>query len=292
MTHNNLKVHCAYDDTVWYADDSLSVCHSGQDVMEFIGVFPIAKFKQISVLAAPQNATLVCRLFELFHDTATQIRLVFGPETVDVTAALHGLVQPQHRSAIMHKAEYFAYRLLALKADSEPEQIDKALKQHPAWSFLSFIPFIDKHSIGNILAEIGDPRRFVHPFKPNRLSRLYAYMGVNYSNGKRFFEDETPGMNFDRALSVFNAWHNEKACEYYKQHKPSRPEDFLWRIFMTNSDPAISLTKVSKRLLDYIYLLWRAKLTTHQEVKFMPSMFFKREDELKAFYKHIGLTTN
>lgn len=289
MTHNNLKLHCAHGDTVWYSDDSLAIQHSEKSVEEFISTYPITDYKQISLLASPSNAALACRLYELFHENI-QIRLVFGPENLDVTEILHSLLGTQHRSAFMHKAEYFAYCLTALR-ESSPDKLDKALTYHPTWPFISFIPFIDRHSIINVLAEIGDPRRFINPFKPNRLSRLNSYLGVNYSNARRFFEDETPGVNFDRAISVFNSWHNEKACEYYAKNKPVRPEDFLWRIFMLNSDQSVSLTKVSKKLLSYIYLLWRAKLTTHIEVKFMPSMFFKRDDEMRAFYKHIGLST-
>lgn len=289
MTHNNLKLHCAHGDTVWYSDDSLAIQHSEMDVKEFISTYPIDKYKQVSLLASPTNATLACGLYELFNER-TQIRLVFGSENLDVTATLHSLIGTQNRSALMHKAEYFAYWLTALRENSPPDKLEKALRFHPTWPFISFIPFIDRHSIINVLAEIGDPRRFINPFKPNRLSRLNAYLGINYSNARRFFEDETPGVNFDRAISVFNSWHNEKACEYYKKNKPARPEDFLWRIFMLNSDQSHSLTKVSKKLLNFIYLLWQARLTTHKEVKFMPSMYFKRDDEMKAFYKHIGLS--
>jgi len=288
MAHNNLKVHCAHGETVWYSDDSLSIQHSEMGVKEFISTYPIADFKQVLLPASPDNATLACGLYEVFHDNV-EIRLVFGPENLDVTETLHSLIGSQHRSAAMHKAEYFAYSLTALREGS-PDKLEKALSFHPVWPFVSFIPFIDRHSIVNVLAEIGDPRRFINPFKPNRLSRLHSYLGINYSNARRFFEDETPGVNFDRAISVFNSWHNEKACDFYANNKPVRPEDFLWRIFMLNSDQNIGLTKVSKKLLSYIYLLWRAKLTTHTEVKFMPSMYFKREDEMRAFYKHIGLS--
>ena len=289
MTHNNLKLHCAYGDTVWYSDDSLSIQHSELNAKDFISTYPIAKFKQVSLLASPDNAALACNLYELFNES-TQIRLVFGPEDRDITETLHGLVNTQYRSAIMHKAEYFSYWLTALVESGPSDKLDKALRFHPTWPFLSFIPFMDYRSIVHVLAEIGDPRRFINPFKPNRLSRLYSYLGVNRANARRFFEDETPGVNFDRAMSVFHSWHNEKACEYYRKNKPIRPEDFLWRVYMMSPDQDSSLTKVSKKLLNYIYFLWRAKLTTHREVKFMPSMFFKRDDEMKAFYKHIGLS--
>ena len=286
------------DGVVWFGtDNGLGTC-SRKTVDEFILSDVFRSARVVRVIGTHQNASLISKLY--------QAHLVAGlPEAVDVQVGSPAMAPYKNPVALLsamwrasvdrtavnsywatlNSNDYAAFALMA--AVNEHGVGDKAIhaaRYHPAWPAVSFIWKFDPIAAIKLLVDIGDPRWFQHPVKPSRLSRLYAYLGLNLANVRVMCQDSTlPGPNIDRAVNVIHVWRS--ATESYAEAK--QPRAFLDRIEVSHKDLAHGALAASQRLIRFVREVWMANRSDDPEVQFLPERFFRHEDEIDAYFRHL-----
>ena len=308
-----LRLHADAAGHIWFGDDCTLGVNSKCPVetffdnsLIFLG-FDVNAAKKIRVLGIRQNAALLVKLQELRAQDAGLLkrqRVELGSPAVcptdavrsDPHSVLQHLWQPEPSSALrmlwhpMGRHDYCSYvmaRDLDLNGGKVTDRVRHVAKYHPAWAAVTFTQKPDLDAACITLADIIDARWFVHYQRPNRLSKLYAYMGVTPQNVKAFFGGCEPGRHYNRAVMAITAWYNRESVVAYNTGRCDGPESFLWRVYASQRGPERGVLRGTERLLSLISHVWLdAVMPPHPEVGFRPAQFFKYLPEAKAFEKH------
>lgn len=129
------------------------------------------------------------------------------------------------------------------------------LARHPVWSALNFLQVWDPVAVADLLAAVLDPRWFVDPEKPDRISRLQAFLGQHPGAVK------TPEAASRRQL-VRQAW--------FANGKPDiqSPGAFLWRRYIEHGE-----LKAGRTFVAYLMRAWQAELVQQQSKVRVDSLF-------------------
>ena len=112
---------------------------------------------------------------------------------------------------------------------------DKALKilrYQPTWAAVSFVPTVNMAAACKLVCEIMDPRWYNHPRRPQRATRLFAYLGIMPANLAALHGIVPPGVspacyNWERAEIVLKAWTDGNSTS--NAINAEEPCNFLWR---------------------------------------------------------------
>jgi hypothetical protein len=228
---------------------------------------------------------VVCRDALRGGDPAAVLRVLWQPEG---PARLPGLWR---RPAA---ADFAAYALTAAVVAGAPPGpgLDALLAAHPAWPALSFVAgregLVDREAAAGLLARIVEPRWYGHPYRPHRLNRLNAYLGLGPENAGAVLGVGPPGRHFDRARLAFRTWYNPAGLEAYGACRCGAPECFLWRVFARPRTRLKGLLRATERLVGLVARVWvDATGSAHPEARFAPELFFEPA-ECRAFAAHIA----
>lgn len=154
-----------------------------------------------------------------------------------------------------------------------------ALRAHPAWPALSFLPHLDRDAACRLLTYIGDPRwYYVHA---RQFNCLFRTLGVNESNLCAMVSgDRPPRGNYASFLALFRCWKPDQVGDL------ADPRNFLQRI-RHSGEGTSAVLRACRRLAMFVALVWETSIATHPEVKFYESMFFKSPAECAAWRRHV-----
>lgn len=308
-----LRLHTDAAGNIWFGDDSTLGVNSGcpldtffDNSAMFLG-FDVNSARSIRVLGSRQNAGLLVKLQELRSQDSGLLRRqrveLASPAVCptyavrsDPCSVLQHLWQPEPFSAFrilwhpMGRHDYCSYAMardLDLNEGRITDRVRHIAKYHPAWPAVTFTPKGDLDSACIVLADILDARWFIHYQRPNRLSKLCAYMGVTPQNVKAFFGGCEPGRHYSRAVTAISAWYNRDSVVAYNTGRCDVPEAFLWRVYASQRGAERGVLRGTERLLSLISHVWlNAVMPPHPEVGFRPTQFFKYLPEAKAFERH------
>lgn len=180
----------------------------------------------------------------------------------------------------MTDADAVAYAMAA-RFDSGGDADDATMAlfaTHPAYPALSFIPHLDLRRAARLVATILDPRWFVDPETPDRLSRLKCFLGLV---GDR--PPGSPGRRSRRALAT-DAWKSTPALPAAVKE----PGYFLWRHWAAcDGEHRRADLKTSCLFLDYLKATWLDAAKQCPDRLFVPGHFFGRDATAAAWRAHV-----
>jgi hypothetical protein len=148
--------------------------------------------------------------------------------------------------------------------------VDAALVRHPALPGLLFLPGLSRPDLAAVLAEIGDPRWFVDPLRPERTNLLSAFFGLWPS------QLPPPAPYEERSRFLRSTWCSIPPC---RRHFP-------WRTAFTKGGGQRGIVAAGKRVLEFIRQTWLDALCPFQRL-FDPEKFFSDDleeaDRFRAF---------
>lgn len=271
-----LQLH-VHNDLVWFATGSAPACCSQLGAEPFVQQH-ITAGDGVRLLGSAANAALAVSLFRAGANVMLGgPALVRETSTPDDTLAAIWLASrstdplcPWHR---MQAMDFRAYTLTAaVKAGRE--DLLSCLPSHPAWPAVSFVPDCDRLCCCRLLATMVDPRWFVHPHHPSRLTRLYAWLGLSLAN-------MTGWQNHPVAALAIGAWWPQGQTE--PQGQGWRDEDFLARIYSSRRTHASGLLAATRRFIGLLTHVWNDSCG---RTLFDPASFFKLEAERAAWVAH------
>jgi len=308
-----LRLHTDDAGHVWFGDDCTLGVNSKCPVETFFDNstlylgFDINSARKVRVLGTRQNAALIVKLQELRSQDGTLLkrqRVELGSPAVcptnavlsDPECVLQHLWQPEPFSALrmlwhpLGRHDYCSYAMARAIDASDGKVTDwvrHISKYHPAWPAVTFTPKADLDAASSMLADVIDARWFLHYNRPNRLSKLYAYLGITPQNVKAFFGGGPRGRHYDRAATAITSWYNRESVIAYNTGRCDVPEAFLWRVYASQKGAERGVLRGTERMLSLVSHVWlNAVMPPHPEVGFRPDQFFKYLPEAKAFERH------
>jgi len=163
--------------------------------------------------------------------------------------------------------------------------VEQHLRRHPAWLALSFLPDLSKVAACGLIAAIGDPRWHVDSAKPDRHTKLRAYMGLgsrpelieNLLSGK-FPEDLAlaPRLKARRLQWVLDTW---TGGDYTPPAQDMvGPDGFLWRVYhsvASNKTGFRGMMRACNVFLRFLQSVWLDNLTKAREYERVAKRFRK-----------------
>jgi len=288
-----------HEGVVWYGDDTHLATCSDRDIDEFILTPAFRDARLVRILGRAENCGLVEKMYKahLIAGLDTPVKVQVGSPVMLPYQDPAALLSAMWRASIdktgiegywatLNSVDYVSFALMATvyKDNRVADQALQTAKYHPAWPAVSFIWKFDPIAAIYVLTEIGDPRWFQHPVKPNRLSRLYSHMGLNLAN-IQFMCDSTnySGPNINKAVHVINVWRDRETN--YSDTK--QPQAFLDRIEVSNKYLDRGVLASCRSLIRFVREVWMANRADDPEVEFLPEKFFNRKDEISAYKRHV-----
>jgi hypothetical protein len=300
-----LRLHTDDEGIVWMGKQGISAFRTGLSPSEWIaadehhGGASLRDAQQIRILGVPENAELITEIHEMWQvNNDYPPRIYIGSPGVCLHAARRGdpafvlsqIWQPCIQSqacGCWHEftpRDYPTYLMLKLLQQNNGQvhgSVKKILPYHPAWPAISFIPTHNVEFACKLLCEIVDPRWYSHPERPGRFTRLWAYLGVEpYHFHMHAKPDDLHQARADIATA---AWCGKTFAQNVDLDDPRQ---FLLRIYRREGFES-GLLKATKKFLQFLCLVWSQGVLAVQREIFVPSIFFKREDEVAAYAAHL-----
>lgn len=302
-----LRLHVGPERTVWYGYDGClgeDSFYSSKDFLRksiLLGL-DLNHVRNIRLLGTAANAELIIGLHQRrIRNPAivkTQSVQLCSPgicslETnrLDSMFVLQQLWQPSPTGLLpggwheLSEKDYTTYALINALQENHgmvDDRVKRIVRYHPAWPALSFLPNHDVEAGCQLLAEIVDPRWFRHPFHPHRLTKLNSFLGLTPANITAYVGGGSPSINFRRLQLVLHAWWNR--CP---ESGNKAPNAFLCRIVLHHGDHEKGLLRACQWFVRFVQEVWLHEIGHRRsEMTFVPSVFFRGEDESRAYDQH------
>lgn len=313
-----LKVIADNDHKVWAIDGDKTPKELGVYVDEFVNeIKATGRHKLIRVIASEGNHPLITKLYRCKMDGDLDSVQLATPSLLQknkpassllrmrmcaLPASLGGWHEMTSDDFVMYtmaRLVYFYYNLeIKTKKDGSPtlkskkqmddifSHITNLLNNHPVWPYLSFIDGINPVAAADVLTSICDPRWFVDPDRPDRLSKLYSWLGLSGHEGS--------SQKLRRAASAKACWISDyvefKRDSGLLGKKLKDPSCFILKHANKkwgSDDAKWPDSCVSKYLVKFIKLSWMDCIypfpNPWMEPLFNYSEFFKDPAATKAF---------
>ena len=317
-----LKVIIDDDGTVWGIDgDKLPKILFKSPNEFYLTINSTTKYKCIRMLATPENYHIIDALYHLKVDNKIDSLQLASPSMMQkdrpesslirmrlctLPASLGGWHEITDDEAVIYKIACFLKSLFdernKFKKDGSIRQsfinnqnsisltISQLVLKHPLFKRLSFIDDLDPVSLAKIVGSICDPRWFVDNERPERLSKLYSWMGISGPV-------DSPIKALRRQES-FLCWAGdpEEGFMSYRhdaeklKFKLKEPGCFIIRHAYEkygNKVETWPFEKITKYFLKFLKMSWLDSIYSYpnpwMEPVFDYSQFFKNKDDLKAF---------
>jgi hypothetical protein len=287
------RVHTDLAGKVWLRAEGDVRCVGG--VADFLACPEFSYSKEIWAVGDRCNADLLTKAF-IQRKPAHVIKI--GTPSVCPTVAqredphivlsmiddLHGCASSIGGFHQMTNSDYTVYRMvnhLSLSPRLRDSECRHLVKYHPAWAALSFIPSLDIDNACVMLARIIDPRWFVSPGRPNRLQRLYTFLGLN----ENCFATST-GYNSIHANIVQDAWSSIAGTK--PRPELDEPSNFLWRLVDKHQYSPKGYYLAARKFVQFVRAVWLDTLVVSKSFDgwFVPEYFFSNDAEIRAYRKH------
>jgi hypothetical protein len=161
------------------------------------------------------------------------------------------------------------------------------LKNHPAWKALSFVKGLDQVRCCRLLNTIIDPRWYIDPKHPTRVSKLNAYLGLT-SKVARAYEKGQVVRGYHNYRNTLLCW---KDHTYYPHGDELKlPGNFLWRVRLLSENQELADLRANQVFVAFLRHNWLAALYANKQHDplFIPEHFFKLPQEVEAFKQHMA----
>jgi hypothetical protein len=296
--HSVLKLHVDSIGVVWYLNGSCLPECSQTDVDNFL-TMPACRARRIRLLGHPNNAELICRLFQrklAKHldnlEVCSPLSYRNNPKTTaeseEILLAMrswYGAPSQGGWHEVTYK-EFTSYCLAYLGKAGLYHEMRPFLEAHPAWPSLSFITSLDHQMVSALIGLIVDPRFYIDRDEPDRTSKLEAFLGLTPA-GIRASGDDDLSIHGRRALLVQEAWAN---CPPAAEVLEREPGHFLWRLYHKSGGGAKGYLRASQKFVQYLRHTWMDGLYHRPlwgEALFEPHFFFTSQREIDAYFGHL-----
>lgn len=298
----SLKLHVANSGDVWFINRDGPPTNSGQNVIQFMfnPVLNLPFNKRL--VGTKNNAHLLLALFKRRMDTNEGAIEICSPlvcrsveEREDPRIVLYNMRQSTDAASmggwhVFDKDDYIIYALVShiQKVNKIDDHARRLMKNHPIWSVLSFIPYLNIDNCCRLLATIIDPRWYINKAYPNRSAKLRSYLGLTPEIMRKVLNKSTGNRYLSRCSLVVDTWYKKDDKDFV-----DRPEGFLWRILTKQTEdrgPVIGMLRASQAFIDLLRLTWTAlanRRMHQQEPLFISEYFFNKKEESIAFNKHL-----
>lgn len=300
-----LKLHLDDNNVVWYSDGCGPPTNSGKNLVGFMLLPVFNTAQRVRLLGTHRNAHLISALFAF--KLKKQLASVEVGSPLICTPAQRGkperalLAMREERKAAslggwheVQVPEYHAYALISQmqKFGKVDDQARRLLNKHPAWKALSFIPTLCTTSCCYLLHDIIDPRWYIDPRHPGRVSKLNAFLGLTPKVSENYElllarKPHLPVRGMDRYETILNCWKNGQPTG----DALKLPGNFLWRVRLLTEKQDKADLRASQVFVAYLRHTWLDALYAgkQKEPLFVPEHFFKRPAEVEAFKAHMAM---
>lgn len=146
------------------------------------------------------------------------------------------------------------------------------LMEHPAWPALAAVPHLSPLAVGGLVGVVLDPRFFVDPAAPDRLSKLESFLGLEPKIAVTQGRPEAPTPQHVRYRAVLACW---KLDDPGAEAAAVTPELFVWRAYYDAGGGHRGDLSACKRFVHYLRHTWLDGLYPGlAERLFVPEFFF------------------
>ncbi len=302
----SIKLHTDHNDVVWFADGDRNPVSSGVSAADFVETLRNRKNLRLRLLGSHINAKLIMRLRQLvnerdsFIEIASPLVCASIAERLDPDIVLFRLRQcclpastgGWHR---LTNLDYATFSLIA-QIQSDGQFLNTSyqlLYNHPLWKPLTFIRGISADWTAWLIHVIIDPRWYVDPLRPGRLSRLRSYLGLRPDiQAAVMARDPIHRKNHfvAKCKMVYGTW---AAYGEPPEEDMELPGNFLWRAARSAGGGIRGGLRGSQRFISFLVYAWQqaihdaSKPLRGSELMFMPELLFKTEEEIEAFRAHM-----
>ena len=283
---------------VWAAEGKHMPSATGLNATQFVRSRQVADFDNFRTDGHEDNVELLNEIYCLKAETSHPLSIEVcsplvwgdGPRTNPQKAILRMTTWLEPASVggfCQFDARMFASYGIAHALNTTGEftpYVEWLTYRHPAWAGASFVSSIEPEQFARLVASILDPRWYVDPDHPEKISRLAMKMGIN----NRIYRDvEVDRISTKRheSLRQLNRCWNVGSPPISES-----PRDFLWRHKKDNPGEFSEL-KVSKKFLNFLRWVWLDSLASPNFVGklFDPMLFFDRPSDALAYEEHLRL---
>jgi len=303
-----LKLFADTNGVIWFGDGTKKASASNLRSREFVHQEWLRDFTRIRLLGFPESASLVC---ELLSRRASAPDRVPGSIQIGTPAVCPNLASRENPDIVlrqmaviqtlppslggwheitMQDAIHYGLRQELVTAEDEcTDTVSKILRMHPAWPAVSFVPTHSAADAARLLSLLLDPRWYADPKHPDRIARMYSYLGLleknmdDISSGRVDSGEAKKGMHIGRANSVFKAW----ACGTDLSATASSPESFLWRAVQSGKTSSKGMLKACKMFVSLVRNVWLDNIALPGRTLFVPEYFFRLPEEAEAYRYHV-----
>jgi hypothetical protein len=299
-----IKLHTAANGHVWYSRGIGPTKNSQQIVDSFLlSPFIAGVGLTFRILGLPQNAELICSMYERRYKGEVRSVEIAGPNVLHSPDELQdpALTVSRMRSVASSPAcggwheltmkDYPTYAMLSRMTRNNfvfDDTANSYFHLHPAYRALSFIPTMQAAQAARMLISIVDPRWYVERRRPDRAKKLELYMGLTPTVQRRVSDSEvllTKSRDL-RCNSVLCSWQGETPEDVDLKN----PANFLYRIYAAAGGGYRGDLRASQAFLRYVNSNWLSALESRKGAKdglFAPNLFFKSPAEVEAYTRHM-----
>jgi hypothetical protein len=292
-----LWLHSDPNRHVWYSSGNELPQDSGLTADKFIHHPILEGSADIRILGIGGNASLVKKLHQLLREKdGVGPRVSLG--TPSVCANIREQQDPEIAILRMRSLnrplsvggwheitdkDLATYRLVEwFDHENDLDDLRCRLKQHPAYLAVRFMGMTDLKAAAFLLSTINDPRWHTDCHNPDRVHRLFNYLGL----WPRNFADIVIGDFKEHRYSV-----RASAALLTWAHTAPKPNteplnhNFLWRMYRDKLqhgyDVAIAALRTTQHFIVFLRQVWLDQLS--QQELFVPELFFRDEKDSACF---------
>jgi len=264
----------------------------------FLGCAEFRYARRVQALGSSANAKLIVAMHAFRESKVIQIgspaicltKVERGdPEMVlDLMKDLDGCASSIGGFHQLTSYDFTIYNLVSNMQDGGWRPNDTArrlVKYHPAWLAFSFLPTCNQDKACQLMARIIDPRWFINAGRPNRLQRLYNYLGLNKTNfDRQLHPEKRAGHNYDYGMLTLSAWSGRWCAGPHEQIYD--PANFLCRIVDQHDYEPHGYYLATRRFIQFLRAVWLDAIAPPGRCLFVPDHFFTETAEKRAFATH------
>jgi len=333
-----LKLHVAHKQ-VWYLDGMDIARTDGHAIEDFLDTSRLQCAERVRLLGLHANARLITALYDrklkgqpLEIEVASPLACASVAERHNPEAVLYRMRLFERAPSVggFHTVTENDYRAYALAVETmqsvfnnmpTTQQALRLLRAHPAWRAVSFIHSVNPMAVAGLLSYMLDPRWFVDPCYPDRLSKLYMSLGLHPKTQAGVTLGGAQHRNHKRCALVLRCWKDRtREGEVRSKFEVTAPVavtgsselglapyDFSWRqwglhmgIGMDTDiepNPVKADLRASQRFVAFLRHTWLDALYRDSSALpgvntelFRPGDFFKQHKEIIAYQQHVEAT--
>jgi len=272
----------------------------------------------IHLLGAPEHVDFIINIADTIRDPS-RIRLCsLDFKSSNVWKTLNGMqncILPSSVGGFYSLANTTVeniYRSAYLYLSGDVDKAIDLFKSSKLYMLLDFACYKCDAKLTELVITILDPRRFVDPENPDKLSKLFSSCGLTPNRQKRIMRGTIKDDKDFMCKLIFDCWYDEKyhmnAFDNYITYNVKlvedsileglAPGDFLYRYLahflgfgiesLKTPKPAhVAFSMVSKIFIKWLFFLWLHTIYFGQYDIFDGNMIFKNYNiEVAAFSSH------